>query len=245
MKDNPDRYYIGTSGWNYTHWKNVFYPQEISNKEWFDFYSEKFKTVEINYSFYRWPDKKTVMKWKNQAPGNFKFTLKAFRGITHYKKLKEVHQDIIKLYKLGNLLDKNLGCFLFQLPPSYTCTSNNINKLADFIDILDSRRKNVIEFRDGKWWNSKIFQMLERKKIAFCNVSGLNMPKQIFPTADFYYHRLHGEHYSTKYSPQEINKLAQQIKKLSAKYYYIYFNNDKSAYAVENARQLRNEIENA
>ncbi|HKB87439.1 MAG TPA: DUF72 domain-containing protein, partial [Ignavibacteriaceae bacterium] len=63
--------YIGTSGWNYKHWKENFYPGDLKQKKWLEFYSERLKSVEINNSFYHLPDTKTLKTWKDITPGNF------------------------------------------------------------------------------------------------------------------------------------------------------------------------------
>jgi len=110
-------YLVGTSGWNYDHWKGRFYPEDLSKKGWFDFYAKAFNTVEVNYSFYRWPSEKTMTGWYERAPEDFKFTLKAPRTITHVKKIVNVEKWVKDFYGLTALLKEKAGCHLFQLPP--------------------------------------------------------------------------------------------------------------------------------
>lgn len=233
------KYLIGTSGYNYDHWKNKFYPEDLPKKDWFRHYSSHFNTVEINYSFYRWPDEKTLNRWHEQSPAGFTYSLKAPRFMTHLKKLKEMDRDIERLYHLGSILEEKMGCFLFQLPPNLHFNNANFEKIRHFSALLDGRKKNVIEFRHASWWNGEVFDLLEENKTCFCNVSGLEMPDDIITTARIVYFRFHGKDYSTKYSENELGQFADAMKNMKEKEIYSYFNNDKNAFAVENARELK------
>src|ERR671926_215303 len=79
--------YIGTSGWNYKHWREIFYPKGLPASKWLPFFAERYETVEINSSFYRIPRGEAVARWPAQTPDGFTFAAKLWRGITHYKKL--------------------------------------------------------------------------------------------------------------------------------------------------------------
>lgn len=236
------KYLIGTSGWNYPHWTGKFYPKNISKKDWFDFYSKNFNTVEVNYSFYRWPSKKTMEKWYKEAPRNFKFTLKAPRTITHIKKLKNTERQIADFYKLSSLLKEKLGALLFQLPPSMKFNDNNFKKFEKFLKSLNKNKDNVIEFRHKSWWNKEVYHLLKKNKITFCIVSGLGMPEEIISTNDIAYFRFHGRNYSTLYPKNAIKKYANIMKNLRCKKIYAYFNNDANAYSIKNARELKGEV---
>jgi uncharacterized protein YecE (DUF72 family) len=80
---------VGCSGWNYRHWKGVFYPEDISQKDWFQHYAKAFDTVEINNTFYNLPAEKTFHNWAEQAPTAFTYSVKANRHITHVKRLRD------------------------------------------------------------------------------------------------------------------------------------------------------------
>lgn len=82
------RAHVGTSGWNYKHWRNLIYPERMPQKRWLDFIAENLDTVEVNTSFYRIPKRETVAAWQAATPEHFLFALKLWRGITHYRKLK-------------------------------------------------------------------------------------------------------------------------------------------------------------
>lgn len=83
------RLYIGTSGWNYNHWRGVFYPRQMPQSRWLEHYCSQFGTVEVNNSFYRLPERKTFEAWHDQTPDGFAFSIKASRYLTHIKRLRE------------------------------------------------------------------------------------------------------------------------------------------------------------
>ena len=236
------KYYVGTSGYVYWHWKKLFYPEELPTSRWFDYYAKHFDTVEINATFYRWPNEGTVKGWKRKAEKlekegkNFLFTLKANQTITHVKKLKNVKKIVKDFYKVADLLQPYLGCILFQLPPSLKFDEK---KLKSFIECLDDKYKNVIEFRNISWWNEKTYEIM-RNKAIFCIVSAPKLPEDFIKTHDTLYIRFHGKKawYGSNYSDKELEEWAKKIKKTKADT-YVYFNNDFNAYAVFNALKLK------
>ena len=54
---------VGTSGWNYPEWRGTFYPEKLPAAKMFAWYAERFRTVEVNATFYRMPSAKTVAGW--------------------------------------------------------------------------------------------------------------------------------------------------------------------------------------
>jgi len=213
----PKKYFIGTSGFIYEHWKGRFYPKKLLQKDWFGFYNKNFNTVEINYSFYRWPSEKTIKNWHKRASSNFKFTLKAPRIITHVKKLKDPEKQIKKFYKITKELKENEGAHLFQLPPSFKNNEENFERVKKFLDLLDSKKENVIEFRDSSWWEKKTYELLRKNKITFCVVSGLKMPEEVVLTSNIAYFRFHGNNYSSLYSSSTLKRYSKIMKNLKVK----------------------------
>lgn len=231
-------YRIGTSGWNYDHWKGPFYPDDLSKNRWFDHYKDAFDSVEVNYSFYRWPKEKTLEGWKEKAPTGFRYTLKAPRTITHVKRLHEVAGKIDDFYALSSVLGAHMGCHLFQLPPSYGYTDENLARLASFLGHLDGRKDNAVEFRDPAWWRDDVYDLLKKNKTAFVTVAGLSMPDELVTTHRIGYFRFHGDHYDTRYSETDIKGYAKAIEDQDCDTVYAYFNNDANGYAPENAKML-------
>lgn len=234
--------FIGTSGWNYPHWKGSFYPSDVPQKRWFEHYCRNFKTVEINYSFYQWPKEDTLKKWFDESPDGFKFTMKAPRTITHVKKLIDSPEYVNRFYSLTKILKTKMGCHLFQLPPSFNKTEHNLEKLKTFLEALDSRKDNAVEFRHKDWWSKAVFDLFKENKISFCIVAGLGMPDDIIYTYKTSYFRFHGDNYSSDYSGAAIKKYAEKISDFKGIKVYVYFNNDINAYAPRNALQLKRKL---
>src|ERR1700704_1745994 len=109
--------YIGTSGYSYKEWKGPFYPEDLPDKQMLRFYGERFRTVEINNTFYRMPKASVLENWAASVPANFKFVLKAPQRITHIQRLKDTDNSVSHLLEVGRVLKERLGPILFQLPP--------------------------------------------------------------------------------------------------------------------------------
>lgn len=231
---------IGTSGWNYKHWRENFYPEDLKQKDWLKYYSDKLRTVEINNSFYHLPTIKTFRDWEKITPKNFLFAVKASRYITHMKKLTEPKQSCKKLFSHAKHLKNKLGPILFQLPPKW---KYNKERFENFLNALPDKLRYTFEFRDKSWWNDEALELLKKNNAAFCiyELAGDISPKEI--TADFIYIRLHGpgEKYQGNYSKQRLSDWKKSANDWLEKNQdvYIYFDNDPEDYAVKNAQELQ------
>jgi len=232
--------FIGTSGWVYNHWKGIFYPEDLKQKEWLKFYSDKLKTVEVNNSLYRLPDEKTFKIWEATTPEKFIFSVKGSRYITHMKKLKDPGQTSKKLFGRLKYLKKKVGPLLFQLPPNWKFDKIRLEK---FLKALREDYNYAFEFREKSWWNDDTLGLLKEYNAAFCifELAGTLTPKEI--TADFIYVRLHGpgDKYLGNYNKKELASWAENIWewKRGKNDVYLYFDNDESGYAVKNALDLK------
>jgi uncharacterized protein YecE (DUF72 family) len=236
---NPPAMNIGCSGWFYWHLKGVFYPSQMPTREWFSHYADHFQTVELNAPFYSWPTLGGVKTWRTQAEGrNMIYTVKVSELITHIRRFEGTETLIRDFGYIADLLGPIMGCFLFQLPPSYDYSPE---RLAGILGQLDPLRRNVIEFRHASWWNDDVFQAFEKVGAIFCSCSGPQLPDPVVKTADDIYVRFHGvEHwYRHDYSSEELTEWARRIRASNAKRVWIYFNNDFDGYAVKNALMLR------
>jgi uncharacterized protein YecE (DUF72 family) len=230
--------FIGTCGWNYKHWKENFYPKDIPQKSWLNFYSEKFNTVEINSSFYHLPKEKTFENWKKSVGKNFIYSVKASRYITHMKKLHDSEESVKTFLDRTKILNGKLGSILFQLPPYLQF---DYDKLKNFLAILPRKNKITIEFRHKSWWNEDTYKLLEKYNIAFCiyELGEKVSPQKI--TADFAYIRLHGPgaKYKGNYHNQTFKKWIKKFKSWKVKEIYCYFDNDEKGFAAKNALKLK------
>ncbi|MBW1960850.1 MAG: DUF72 domain-containing protein [Deltaproteobacteria bacterium] len=188
MKEKLRR--IGTSGWNYEHWKDRFYPSGLAKSKWLNFYTEHFDTVEVNATFYRLPKPKTFDNWYEKTPDNFLWAVKGSRYITHIQRLKDTAESLERLYQSVERLKEKAGPILFQLPPSFTFDERI---LKAFCKELNPAFRHALEVRHESWIDEVVFQILKENNIALCiSDSAGRFPYCEAITADFVYIRLHG-----------------------------------------------------
>ena len=230
--------HVGCSGWFYWHWRGQFYPADLPGSRWFAHYASRFRTVELNAPFYSWPTVATVKTWLRQAGRRrFIYTVKVSEMITHTKRFGGTKTLVRDFGHIADLLGPRMGCFLFQLPPSFRYTPA---RLKSILGQLDPRRRNVVEFRHRSWWNERVYGEFRRAGAVFCSCSGPRLPDELVKTADDVYVRFHGttRWYRHDYTKEELGVWAARIKGSGAKRVWAYFNNDREGYAIKNAREL-------
>lgn len=236
------RFNIGCSGWFYWDWKDRFYPPGITTREWFGHYAEQFDTVELNAPFYSWPTVATVQSWVRQAYGRkFVYTVKACELITHVKRFVKTAELVKDFYFIDRLLESHMGCFLFQLPPSFHYTAPRLKRI---VDQLDSSKRNVVEFRHRSWWNKQTRLAFKKNGICFCSCSAPRLPDELVQTSDEIYIRFHGTSrwYRHNYTSEELAVWARRIRNNNPSRVWAYFNNDFGGHAIENARELSRQL---
>lgn len=229
---------IGCSGFNYEEWKGDFYPEDLPEKKWLEYYADHFDTVEINNTFYHLPMEKTIDNWHERTPGHFMFTLKGSRFITHQKKLNDVGEAVKNFYELASRLKGKLGCILWQLPGNQ---HKDVPKLKSFSKALSSEFRNAIEFRHNSWFDQEVYDVLRKNEVAFCMISAPgDLKEDTVKTARFAYVRFHGKNdwYKYHYSEEELKKWSEKLREMKARQIYAYFNNDYNANAPDNAGKL-------
>ena len=230
--------YLGTSGWYYDHWVDNFYPEELDKGDWLSFYAERFSSVEVNASFYRLPFENMVTGWHDKTPEDFVLSFKGSRVVTHRKKLRNVTDYLTKFYDRIELARDKRGVILWQLPP---WMERNDDLLESFLSQLHREIPQAVEFRHQSWFDPTVYHLLESYDVALCIVSAPDLPLQIEVTTSFAYIRWHGskEWYSSRYTRHALQRWADIIRNLDVQDVYGYFNNDYSAYAPQNCRQLQ------
>ena len=232
-------YYIGTSGWHYEHWRELFYPEKLSKPKWLEFYAQHFNTVELNNSFYHLPSEKAFINWRQSSSRGFVFAVKVSRFITHIKRLKNVGEPLQNFLSRAELLQDKLGPLLYQLPPGM---KRNDETLESFLSILPRQYRHVFEFRHESWIDDSVFSVLKKYNAGLCIFDMPDFTCPVVATADFAYIRFHGSTglYWSCYSDEELSDWAKKIDRLvkNLKAVYIYFNNDAGAYATSNAKTL-------
>ena len=183
---------IGPSGYNYTEWKGSFYPTDLPTSKMLPYYSERFPTVEINYSFYRMPSEQALRGWVTETPPGFRFTLKAPRRITHDARLHQCEDTLQTFGNRARILGPKLGTLLFQLPPSF---KKNLDGLEEFLDWVPPDLQIALEFRNSSWHSEDVFSRLKDKNVAPCIADSERMTTPIVATASYGYFRLRDEGY--------------------------------------------------
>jgi len=232
--------FVGTSGWSYDHWKEIFYPAGLASAKRLGHYSEHFNTVEVNATFYRLPRDTTFEKWRTGTPEDFVFALKASKLITHNRKLRGVKPDVSRFLAGAQILGGKLGPILFQLPPSL---KKNVRKLSSFLKLLPKGCRFAVEFRNDTWSDDEVYDALRKSGAAYCIVSAPGLGSNVTATADFAYVRFHGSKkwYAHLYAREELKWWAGRLKRFlkEGMDVYAYFNNDFEGYAVRNALELK------
>ncbi|GAB3808073.1 DUF72 domain-containing protein [Spirosoma humi] len=234
--------HIGTSGWSYDHWQGVLYPYPTPVQQRLAYYVQKFQTVELNSSFYRWPKQSTFAGWEQRLPDGFLLTVKAPRGLTHAKKLLEPEIWMERIKTCWHELLHKRAVLLVQLAPQQAC---DYQRLAYFLEQVPRWMRVAVEFRHPSWHNDAIFALLEQHQAAYCIMSGAQLPCILRVTAPFVYVRLHGPDtnhlYGGSYSDADLHWWAARIREWAdmGKDIFVYFNNDGAGNAVRNAQTLQ------
>jgi uncharacterized protein YecE (DUF72 family) len=216
------RVLVGTSGYSYKEWKGTFYPDDLPAAKMLPFYASRFKTVEINNTFYRMPDAKMLEKWAGEVPDDFTFILKAPQRITHQKKLAGTQDDVRYFFDAAAVMGSKLGPVLFQLPPY---SHKDAARLHDFIEELPADRPVAFEFRHDSWFSDDIYALLRERDAALCvsDTDEVTDPDRLLvPTASWGYLRLR----RTEYSSGGLGDWAQRLKKQNWNSAYVFFKHE-------------------
>ena len=227
---------IGCSGFHYDDWRGKFYPEDLPKKKWFEYYCRHFNTLELNVTFYRFPQVRFLENWYHNSPADFIFSAKVPRLITHYKKFKDTERMLNDFYGTCRTgLSDKLGCVLFQLPAQLAYSEELIEGIHKQ---LDSSFINVFEFRHPSWWKKKVYGLLEKNNIVFCSHSYPSLPQEVVVNTSTVYYRFHGVPvlYYSQYKQKFVEEVIEKIEGSSkAARVFLYFNNTATMAALRNA----------
>jgi len=234
---------IGCSGWQYKHWREIFYPKGLAQTRWFAFYAEHFDTVEINSSFYHLPKASTFEKWRAQAQDGFVYAVKANRFITQAKKLLDCEEPLERMMSSVRHLGDRLGPILYQLPPSLKL---DVGRLEAFLKLIPKDLTNVFEFRNKSWYVPETYALLDRFGASLCLHDMRGSATERVAVGPATYIRFHGGKgkYWGRYSDEGLLSWTDWIvdQARSGRAVWCYFNNDMFGHALDDAQTLRSMI---
>ena len=224
--------FVGTSGYNYPELRGNLYPDKFSTEKMLPYYAERFRTVEINYTFYRIPNEKLLTNWAAATPENFSFTLKAPRRITHDSKLQRCEDLVQSFCRTARTLGPKLATLLFQLPPTF---KKDADVLKAFVELIPEGTRAAFEFRHASWHDPETFDTLRSRNLALCIADSEKMSTPIEVTADYAYFRLRDEGYQNA----DIERWARTIHGLpGVGNAFVYFKHEEQGLGPEFARRF-------
>jgi uncharacterized protein YecE (DUF72 family) len=230
---------IGTSGWQYRDWRGAFYPRDLAQRAWLEYYAERFATVEVNNTFYRLPERETFEGWAARAPADFEFVIKASRYLTHVRRLQGPAQPVARLLGHAAGLGAKLGPVLVQLPPTLRADPARLEAtLARF----PTGQRVAVEPRHESWFTDDVYAVLAARDAALCLTDRRGRPGPIERTAGWAFLRMHEgtAHPRPCYGDRAltgwIERLAERWPARAE--CYVFFNNDPRACAVRNAARF-------
>lgn len=228
---------IGTSGWQYRHWRGGFYPAQLPQSSWLERYSASFDTVELNNSFYRLPEASAFDAWRERVPAGFMIAVKASRYLTHVKRLRDPAPSVALLMERASGLGAKLGPILVQLPPDLRL---DLDALRATLDAFPTGVRIAVEPRHDSWWVEDVRDLLTARNAALVWADRDERPlTPLWRTADWGYLRLHtGAAEVWPFYREEA--LGRWVDRLSSTWsdeadVFVYFNNDPGCAAVHDA----------
>lgn len=233
--------YIGTSGWNYDEWRDGFYAG-VKGAERLAHYARRFEAVEVNATFYRLQKPDTLARWRDTVPGDFRFSIKGNRYLTHTRKLHDPDGPIELERDNARPLASRLSVVLWQLPGNLR---KDMSRLRDFCAALGrwNEVRHAVEFRHSSWFDEETAACLDAHAVANCQSDAADWPMWRAVTGGLVYIRLHGHTrtYASRYSTASLKRWASAIAQWrgEGKSVHVYFDNTAEGAAPDDALQLK------
>jgi uncharacterized protein YecE (DUF72 family) len=233
---------IGTSGWSYNHWTDVLYPTGLPVSARLARYVKEFDTVELNASFYRWPRDATFEGWRQRLPDGFTMSVKAHRGLTHFRRLRSPEPWVERFQRCWTALGDRREALLVQLHPAQ---ERDDARLEHFLSCMPDWIPVAVELRHPSWDDAEVYAILSRHDAAYVVMSGPGLPCVPRATSDLVYVRMHGPAqdsiYAGSYPDDALQWWADRILEWhgEGRRVVVYFNNDLGGHAIRNARTLK------
>ena len=224
--------YVGTSGYSYKEWKGSFYPEKIAPGEMLSYYASRLHAVELNNTFYRLPQKSMIENWKSQVPESFRFSVKAPRLITHFRRLKDAGPETRLMLATIATFEDRLGAVIFRLPEDM---KKDLKRLETFLKLLPADTPAVFDFRHPTWFDDEVVALLRSQERVLCVSDIEELPESYtFKTADWGYVRLR----RVKYTKAELVKWTKRIKTHNWRDTYVFFKHEDEGTGPKLAAQF-------
>jgi uncharacterized protein YecE (DUF72 family) len=226
---------VGTSGWQYRHWRDVLYPPGLPQRRWLEHYASCYATVENDGTFYRLPARETFADWQARTPADFVMAVKASRYLTHIRRLADPAGPVARLLEAAAGLAGKLGPVLLQLPPTLAAAPE---RLAACLDAFSAAGVRVaVEPRHGSWWTDEVRRILTAHDAALCWADQLGRPASpLWSTASWGYLRFHQGDGSPwpRYDSEALRGWLDRVCQAwpDEAPVYVYFNNDQDGAAI-------------
>lgn len=245
--------YIGTSGFQYDDWVGPYYPQDLPKKDWLAFYAQEFRTLEINFTYYRMPTARGLGGMAAKVPDNFLFAVKATQEMTHARERDRTVFEQFKSALTPLRVENKLGPILAQFPNSFRANDESRDYLKFLRAGLDTLPV-VVEFRNKEWLSQETYDFLRENALGFCSVDEPFFPRVAELTSETAYVRFHGrnfqkwwkhehawERYDYTYPIEELQEWTPKIEQLNsmAENTFVFSNNHYRAQGIDTARQLK------
>ena len=226
--------YVGTSGFSYKEWKGGFYPQQISASEMLSYYASRLPAVELNNTYYRLPQRSAVENWRTQVPEDFRFSVKAPRTITLFRRLKDAAEPTKRLLETVSVLEDRLGAVLFRLPDDM---KKDLDRLAGFLEELPRDTPAAFDFRHPTWFDDEVFELLRRhNRVLVVSDTDETPATHIDKTADWGYLRLR----RVQYSKADLAAWVKRIRAQEWKVAFVFFKHEDEGTGPKLAAQFIN-----
>ena len=241
---------IGTSGWQYRDWRGTFYPPDVPQRRWLEYYASRFATVENNGTFYRLPARETFAGWRDRAGDDFVMTVKASRYLTHVRRLRDPAEPVRRLLDAAAGLGGRAGGgswagpVLLQLPPDLRADPR---LLDECLGCFPPPVRVAVEPRHESWWTDGTRDVLAARNAALCWADRQGTAvTPLWRTAGWGYLRFHEGDGAPwpRYRESSLRAWADRIAAAWAEGQdvYAYFNNDQGGAAPRDAAALAGAI---
>ncbi len=240
------KWFLGTMGFSYPDWAGPFYPQDADQRDYLQFYSQVFNSVEIDSTFYGIPRQEVVERWDAITPPDFKICAKMPKLITHEHELVGAAEPLANFVDVMRRLGDKLGVILIQFSPAFSVLKRP--QLAAFLKDLPPDIRFAVEVRHRSWYTEKTAELLREHHVAWAATEYRHLPKQIYQTADFLYVRFIGWHGRFKTHESERLDVSYQLQWwweniqehiVDVHAVYGYFNNDYSGFAAATCNRFK------